>query len=166
MRFIKLGIISFILLSILVTVISLLLPSHIVIRRSVDIQAPLAIVQTKLSDLNHWKYWIVNRDSLPLRVVAKPNGKVLTMGNTEVSINSLDSNSIRTDFIINSANKLPAYITLISNDGNSTTVQWDFEQNIGWYPWDKFASVASDKVLGSFADGCLNNLKRHIEEIQ
>ena len=165
MRFIKLAIISFVLLFLLLTGISLLLPSHIVVRRAIEVDASKEEVRNELSDLSRWHNWLLNRDTLPLTVSKANNKQLLTMGNTTVNISSVTIDAIKTHWRVNNGKVLPGTFTFIEHENNTTTIQWDFEQNIGWYPWDKFGSVASDKVLGPFMEQSLKNLKDHLETL-
>jgi hypothetical protein len=44
------------------------------------------------------------------------------------------------------------------------TLQWNFTQKVKWYPWQKFASIVSDKTLGPFMEKSLENLKKEAEK--
>jgi hypothetical protein len=44
-----------------------------------------------------------------------------------------------------------------------TVVQWQFEQKIKWYPWEKFGSMMNDKILGTMMEKNLGNLRKLIE---
>ncbi|MEB3088255.1 hypothetical protein VJJ19_07440, partial [Parvimonas sp. D4] len=44
-----------------------------------------------------------------------------------------------------------------------TIVQWQFEQSIGWLPWEKLGSIMNDKILGPMMEKNLDQLRRLIE---
>jgi hypothetical protein len=57
MRFIKLALISLVVLFLLVLGMSLLIPSHVRISRAINITAPKDSLVLQLSDLRNWKQW-------------------------------------------------------------------------------------------------------------
>ena len=57
MRFIKLAILSFIFLFLVVTAISLLIPSHIRISKAINIAPPKDSVLALIGDQNRWPQW-------------------------------------------------------------------------------------------------------------
>ncbi len=44
------------------------------------------------------------------------------------------------------------------------TVQWHFMQHLNWYPWEKFASIVSDKVMSPVMERSLDNFKNVVEK--
>ena len=50
-------------------------------------------------------------------------------------------------------------IELYYNSSNATTVNWSFEQQLKWYPWEKLGSMMNDKILGTMMERNLNNLR-------
>jgi hypothetical protein len=43
-------------------------------------------------------------------------------------------------------------------------VQWQFEQKVKWYPWERLGSMMNDKILGTMMEKNLNNLKALVEK--
>jgi len=43
-------------------------------------------------------------------------------------------------------------------------VQWQFEQKLKWYPWEKFASLMSDKIMGPMMEANLDELRKLVEK--
>jgi hypothetical protein len=66
MRVIKLAILSFIFLFLLVTTISLFIPSHIRISRATDINSTKQGVMSLIADPLKWKEWYPGADSLAI----------------------------------------------------------------------------------------------------
>lgn len=161
MRYIKLALISFILLFTLVTLFSLLLPSTVIISRAIDLNAPSDAIYNKLGSTKEWSSWLANRDTLP---VAVSNNRTFRMGDTKVLITSVSPTQIKTTWQVRDGQKMPGTFNIIKHESSSlVTVQWQFVQNVRWYPWEKFASIVSDKVLGPFMEQSLDNLKKSIE---
>ncbi len=164
MKFIKLGLISILFLGLLVTGISLLIPSTIVVQRSVEIDAPKATVFSVINNVKNWDKWLVNRDTLPIKVSRVDGFDVLLMGNTSIIITKVDSSSITSIWQVKKGDKMPGYFSLSRNNENGvTTLQFNFVRNIRWYPWEKFSSIVTDKVLGPFTEQNLENIKQLVE---
>jgi hypothetical protein len=160
MKYIKLVLISLISLFAIATAISLLLPSTIVVSRAIDINASVDSVQKKLNNVTEWKIWIANRDTLPVEI----SGSLFKMGETKVFLKSVTPTEIKTDWQVKDGPKMPGTFTIIKHENTSTvTVQWQFVQKLKWYPWEKFASIITDKVLGPFMEQSLDNLKKSVE---
>jgi hypothetical protein len=128
------------------------------------IAAPADSIFRKVRDLEEWKFWLLNRDTLQMIVSVKDGKQLLKMGNTTVSIINIDSSIIHTDWRVNDGAPMTGFLSLVKdNNTTATTLQWDFEQQVGWYPWEKFGSVVSDKVLGPFMEQSLENLRNKVE---
>ena len=63
MRFIKLGLISAVVFFVLFTLGGLLLPSHNVVSRAVNIKAKPAAILPLMQDKNQWQLWMEGMDS-------------------------------------------------------------------------------------------------------
>src|SRR5258705_6528425 len=73
MRVVKLGIISIIVFSILITGISLFFPSHVRISKAIDITTGKDSLMIQIADAKNWKNWYPGADTLPLLFI---EGKV------------------------------------------------------------------------------------------
>lgn len=160
MRIVKLALISVLIFFLLATAISLLLPSQVIISRAIDITASKSEIFKTLGSVSEWKHWVENRDSLPV----SHHKKTFVMGTTKATISTADTNQIKTNWQVGEGAILPAEFNLISQPGSTyTTMQWQFIQRVKWYPWEKFASIVSDKILGGFMEASLDNLKLYVE---
>jgi hypothetical protein len=169
MKFLKLGVLSAVGLFILVFIISLLMPSSVVVSRAVDINAPPDSVHHLVNDLSKWNLWLENYDSSKATVNRNTQGKdvQLKMDNTTVTIIESSSQSVKTMWQVGDAAPLPAVFEFIFHERSSTTtVHWQFNQKLGWYPWEKFAGIFSEKALGPFMDNSLQRLKQSAEHTQ
>ena len=166
MRIIKLGIISAVLLFLLVTAISLLLPSTINISKAIDINAPVDSVYNNINDMSRWKNWFVNYDTAQTVISSNPIGKgaSIIMNRTTVTITASKRDKITTEWLSGS-NTLDGEFNIIrQNNSSVVTVQWHFIQHLHWYPWEKFASIVSDKVMSPVMEKSLDNLKKVVEK--
>jgi hypothetical protein len=160
MRFVKLAIISFLLFALAIIGISFLLPSTVVVTRGVDINASIDSVATRLNNLNRWQTWISNKDTL----VIKADERTFMMGKMHVVLVSASASKIITSWKVKEGQPLDSRFSLTTQkSGANTTVQWEFVQHLKWYPWEKFSSAITDKVLGPFMEESLKNLKESIE---
>ncbi|HYJ38785.1 MAG TPA: SRPBCC family protein [Chitinophagaceae bacterium] len=163
MRFIKLAIISVIILFLLITALSLLLPSHVRVSRAINISATRENIAPYISDLNQWSAWnrfVIQADSLKnLEIVSdsfvKARGLEIHLMKT-----ALDSISTRWRQPLGKVSE--SNFILIPGE-HYTVVQWYFDFHLDWYPWQKFQSIIYDKQLGPYMEGSLQNLKQIME---
>jgi hypothetical protein len=166
MRFIKLGLISIFFLFLVITAISLLLPSTINISRAVDISAPVDSVYANINDLSKWKNWFANYDSSQNTVSKKLSGTgaSITMNKTTITITGSKPDKIQTQWVSGSKSLNGDFNIFKQDSGEHITVQWHFTQHVKWYPWEKFASIASDKIMSPGMEKSLDNLKKLVEK--
>jgi hypothetical protein len=43
-------------------------------------------------------------------------------------------------------------------------VQWQYQLNYKWYPWQKFKAIFADNIYGSALDSALISLKSFVEK--
>ncbi len=149
MRVIKLGVISLVVFSLLITFISFLFPSHVRISKAIDINADAKVVMAQLSDTSNWKNWYPGADSaavLPF-IISVTDSSVLantTLMNGRKGITGLN--------IYNAA--IP----------NAVTLQWYMDFHLRWYPWEKFSSLLLEKRYGTMMEQGLAKLKALLEK--
>ena len=147
MRFLKLAIISLIILSLVVTGLSALIPSHVRISRAIDIQSSRSPI-IYVSDLSKWKEW----------------NKFVQQKDTSLSIELLHAtnDSVLTTWQQGSGRKFESSFIFLKGQ-NYTTVQWYFDFHLKWYPWEKFQSIIYDQQMGPQMESSLTELKRRVE---
>ncbi|WP_126970783.1 hypothetical protein [Gynurincola endophyticus] len=156
MRFIKLAIISFIVIAGIITAISAMIPSKVNIIRSVHLSLPKDSVIHRLSDMNDWKNWNL--------YISNPALTNLTASANEIRSNELTVQ--KTDFRNDSLITLWSQGSKKTFDGGfvffgderETIVQWYFTIQVKWYPWEKFSSVIYEKQIGPMMEESLNRL--------
>lgn len=164
MRVIKLGLISIIAFSLLVTLISLFFPSHIRISKAIDINSSRDSIHATISRLENWKRWYPGADTMDL---VSENGKLFLQARSTrqaISIERVTDSTI----IAGSAGKnikkaVIGWNIFNSNMPNTYTVQWYMDIHLGWYPWDKFSGLLLEKRYGPSMEKGLDTLKKILE---
>ncbi len=151
MRFIKLGLISAVVFFVLFTLGGLLLPSHNVVSRAVNIKAKPAAILPLMQDKNQWQLWMEGMDSSSVN-------KRQQIQITSVSDSLIVANWKTAEVIYTTK------FRLIYNTGQAVTiVQWQFEQDVAWYPWERLSSLMNDKILGTLMEKILAKLQLVVE---
>ena len=160
-RFIKLIGISIIILFGLVTALGLLFPARVIVSRAVDITAPKDSILLLIKDFNGWQKWLEGMTESTV-VIASPTKARL--GKTDVTITTITSNKVASTWVDKNGNIQTSTINLFNDSAKvQTVVQWEFQQQLRWYPWERFASMMNDKILGTMMEKNLNNLKSFVE---
>ncbi|CAN5133043.1 hypothetical protein BH11BAC6_BH11BAC6_06930 [soil metagenome] len=167
MRALKLVISSFIILFAIVTAIGLMFPSTVKVSRAVNIDAPYDSVYKYLNDVKYWKLWMDGADTASIAFLTSRTegpGTVVKIGSGgEVSLIKSTPDSIYSDWKSGQGNIQHSAFTIMKGTG-VTTAQWSFEQQLGWYPWERFGSMANDKILGPIMEQSFDKLKRVLEK--
>ncbi len=163
MKFINLFFISIFFLFLVATSIGLLFPSTVVVSRVVDISAPKDSIYALTKDIIGWKKWIdgLNDTTVTLTTPLKAN-----LGSTTVTITQLNNENRVVNSVWETKNNgtQESTMEIFQQKGqNTAAVHWQFIQQIGWYPWERFASMMSDKIMGTMMEKNLNNLKTQAE---
>jgi len=163
MKYIKLIIISFLFLSLLITGLSLIFPSTVIVSRAMNMNAPKDSVMVYLKDFEGWKQWIKAMNDSSVVLISKTDAN---FGGTDVMISRVDAQGLYTNWTSRTGKKMTGEIHLFSNANspNITAVQWQFEQKLKWYPWEKFASLMSDKIMGPMMEANLDELRKLVEK--
>lgn len=163
MKFIKLILISIVALFLVSTCFGLLFPSMVVVSRVVNISAPKDSIYTFTKDINGWKKWM---DGLNDTTVTMITPLKASLGNTVVTITQTNNENKAINSLWETKNngKQESTIEIFQQKTQtSAAVHWQFVQHIGWYPWERFASMMNDKIMGTMIEKNLNNLKALVE---
>ena len=163
MRVIKLAILSFIFLFLLVTTISLFIPSHIRISRARDINSTKQEVMSFIADPLKWKEWYPGANSLGiLYIEGKPKGILLdSTGLVGLSIFNINDSVVTVGEVGKTAAKRMemGWKVLSAGNENNVVAQWYMDFKLRWYPWEKFKSLFYENVYGAHLERGLANLK-------
>ena len=163
MRVIKLAILSFIFLFLLVTTISLFIPSHIRISRATDINSTKQEVMSLVSDPLKWREWYPGADSLDILYIdGKPKGVLLdSTGLLGLSIFNINDSVVTVGEVGKTISQRMEMGWKVLSGGNENNVvtQWYMDFKLRWYPWEKFKSLFFENIYGAHMERGLANLK-------
>ncbi|MBK8953439.1 MAG: hypothetical protein IPM85_15440 [Chitinophagaceae bacterium] len=143
MKIIKLGFISILAFAVVITLFSLLIPSHIRISKATDINAVREVIMVQVKDSANWKNWYPGADTVKV----------------ESAISAVTDSSV----VINTKGRSESGFILY-NPGipGITTVQWYMDVHLRWYPWEKFSSLLLEKRYGPLMEQGLDKLKKYV----
>ena len=168
MRLIKLFILSFIVLFLIITGISLLIPFHVRISRATNMMATPTEVWQQVDDMHTWKNWnpfFLGVSADKIMYADSVNGKPASM---KVSGTSIQWKGVQPDERIAEMQSghrsiLNGWKCISHVQSDSTTVQWYMDFHLRWYPWEKFASLLFEQSYGPKMEQGLGNLKKIVE---
>lgn len=152
MRAIKLFFLSAFFLFLVVTVISLLIPSHIRISKAINLHASKDSVFALIGDTTKWKQWhpaFIPNDSLKKFPAIHITNEI--KNDSEIVMHLQQQNKPE---VINGW-KLYAHSEI-----DSLTLQWYMDFHLKWYPWQKFGSLFYENTYGVMMQQGLENLKK------
>jgi hypothetical protein len=154
-RLIKLALISIVFLFLVVTAISLLIPSHIRISKAINIHAEKDSIFVLISDTAKWKQWhpaFIPNDSTPkfpsIQIVQK------FQNDSEIVMHLQQAGKPE---VIN------GWKIYQHTDVDSLTLQWYMDFHLKWYPWKKFASLFYENTYGVMMEQGLDNIKSKVQ---
>jgi hypothetical protein len=166
MRLIKLGLLSVIFLFLLITGISLFIPSHLRISKAINIRANRDSIMDQIKDASKWKTWYPGLDSTkPFYVKGEMKGVVFDdkdpVHPVYISITGESENEITAQFISKKMNPvINGWKTISFPNNDSVVLQWYMDFHLRWYPWEKFSSLVLERSYGSKMQQGLTNLKK------
>lgn len=166
MRFLRLIIISLIFFSLIITGISLFIPSHIIISRAVHINNSREAVMEELSDPARWKEWYPGAQSADLYYEhGRLRGLILDdVRGRYIVVNEIKENEVVAAYVLPNRNVRTGWQLAATVGHNSVTVEWYMEFHLRWYPWEKFSSFMFERVYGPQMQQGLDNLKSLLEK--
>lgn len=165
MRLLRLALFSFLFLFILVTGISLFIPSHVRISRATNVGASPSAIMPVLQDPARWKEWYPGLDSAALYY---ENGvvkgvKMTPDGNVSLVLRENKPAEVITEFRSSMRPVVNGWNVISHPGSDSTTVQWYMDFHLRWYPWEKFTSILFDRWYGPKMEKGLENI-RHLAD--
>lgn len=154
MRIIKLAIISFIFCFLLVTAMSLLVPSHLRLSKAINVKAGEDSIFALIQNKTQWPRWHpAFTGGVAVDSLLQKNGIVIKQAQKNDSL-------IRMEWQQGSKN--PFYNTWQLHRysyTDSVTLQWYMDVHLRWYPWEKFGSLFYEGTYGTMMQKGLENLK-------
>jgi hypothetical protein len=169
MRLIKFAILGLLVLFLVLTALSLLLPSNIRVSRVVNVVASRRQeVYAAVSDLKAWKKWndFVYQSSLTNIRYSSPSsgvGAFLQSDQLRIEEKKLDTAGVLLSWDMVNGKQFAGGFQFLSLNPDSLTVQWWFEFHFRWYPWEKLGIFVYDRKLGPVMEESLGALQRFVE---
>ena len=164
MRVIKLAILSFIFLFLLITGISLFIPSHVRISKAVNMQVEPDSIYHEISVIGSWRNWHPALKNLPASDFVFLEDGSMKVKNDYLKIAKLKKNEVIIELKKNEGRAITSGMKLITHQqSDSLTVQWYLDFRLPWYPWEKFKSLFYENIYGVQMEQGLANLKQLLE---
>lgn len=136
----------------------LLLPSKVVVSRTVEVHQPPPTIFTYIKDLHGWKQWIKGLQNQNIATALKT-----TVGASTIIIDSVTSNIVFARWVEANGATQSSILQLIEKN-DITIVNWQFSQRMAWYPWARFTSMLNEKVIGGMMEENLGLLTKLAEK--
>jgi hypothetical protein len=157
MKLARLAVISLLLLFVLASFLGALLPSTVLVSRAVNVNSPKDSLMPYIKDIYQWRYWIEGMQDTSVRIYSSSRAN---LGRTAVNITEISDSTVISIWTGRSGNPQKSTVRLIGDNAQKVTVvQWQFEQKLKWYPWEKLGSIMNDKILGTMMEKNLNSLR-------
>ena len=173
MHLVKAFVVGLIGLSIFITLLSLLIPAHPSVSRTVVFNtADKEKIITQVADWANWKNWhpLFASDSAKVllgKIAAGENAScdiIYSNKTTRLKITKVDSSSVAFLLQAEGENDISNQIFISSMAPlQQTRVDWVATTHLHWYPWEKFYAIFVDKLTGPGYEASLNGLKQFIE---
>ena len=167
MRFLKLIVISLVFLFVFLTAIGLLMPSSVTVGRSAEINAPVETVRFYTNNLANWRLWLNGADTAyykQLTSTTTSKDSKIKLGTYSITLIRNDPKYMITLWQGENTREQINRIELYYSSPNTTTVNWSFEQQLRWYPWERLTAMLQDKIFGPSMEASLSKLKQVAEE--
>ncbi|HTN07734.1 hypothetical protein [Agriterribacter sp.] len=169
MRLLKQAVIGLIAFSMILLFFSFLLPSKIRVSKSVLVHASHDSVMAALLHMERWKQWNpILQDSTAKYSIPSP--RRIDWVSADGVPNSIQLEQYAHDsiiVIIRSKNKqvFSSGFTVVSHQQDSllTKVEWWINEDIKWYPWEKFYGLFAESFRETYMDNNLQLFKHYIE---
>ena len=159
-------------LFIFITILSLFIPSKLMVTRAVVINAKADKVFNEVSDLRNWKHWqpVFIRDSANIRFDVDANGASNSCTweskgkENKMLITGKQNNAIAAILVRKGENDVLNTISILPlADSNQVQAEWNVLIKLKWYPWQKFYGLFIEKLSGQGYEDALNSLKAYTE---
>ena len=159
-------------LFIFITILSLFIPSKLMVTRAVVINAPADKVFNEISNLQNWKHWqpVFINDSTKITFNTGADGiSNYAEWDSKGRINVVEITGKKYNFLSASLkrageNEVQNTISILPlQDSNRVQVEWNVLIKLKWYPWEKFYGIFIEKITGQGYEDALNSLKTYVE---
>jgi hypothetical protein len=150
-QLIKLGLISIIFLFLVITGISLLIPSHIRLSKAINMGGTNESILYYVRNKNTWAQW---HPAFMQDTSRRNSNLVITprLNNDSEVVYQMQQPGRRPI--------LSGWKVYHHASTDSLTLQWYMDFQLPWYPWQKFGSLLYEGTYGRMMEQGLNNLKK------
>ncbi len=155
-------------LFLLITLVSLLMPSTVMTANTVMVQSSRTTLATAVMQLNQWKHWhpVFKAPNTGMQITNNGTGASWTMNGKEnrLTVTGSDSTQLRFTLQRKGENDIDNFISMVPiRDSMGLQVEWRTVSTLKWYPWEKFAGIFYDQMAGPGYQEALENLKSYAE---
>lgn len=163
MKLLRFAVISAIVLFSIVTAITSLLPSNVLVSRAVDVRTNTTKIKEQVFRLDRWKGWFTDASGTPAQPRYDSSKQTLDLSGTIISPQHVTDSSYITAW--KGKTNMTSTFRIIDHHlpDSVITIQWQVQQKIKWYPWEKLASITKDEIWGAAMEKSLGNLKTLLE---
>ncbi|MFT3946125.1 MAG: hypothetical protein QM763_04045 [Agriterribacter sp.] len=170
MRLIKQILIGFTGIGLIIFIISLFLPSHVRVSRSILLSVAKDSVSNSLSQIKSWQNW---NPLLQDKTAAYhfEGDNTVTWKAADNKTNAITLQRVSTDSIIavittNNKQAFQSGFNVVKNTDNTglTKVDWWIMEDLKWYPWEKFYGLFSESLKETYLENSLKTFKLYMEE--
>lgn len=173
MRAVKALLVGAVGLFIFITLLSLLIPSHPKVSRTVVINtSDVQKIKDQLTDLTKWKNWhpAFSSDSVAISFGKIASGEgascdiVYRNTTTHLFITNIDTASVTFELKAKGENDITNQVLVTALPVSQVKVDWIATAHLNWYPWEKFYAIFIDKITGPGYEAALQGLEKYIEQ--
>lgn len=172
MRMIKGFLIAITGLFIMVTLVSLLIPSRVIVTRGEVVNGKSDKVFSEVLNFRNWVHWqpVFKEDPSVFRYSPdsnatgsfcewESNGK-----KNKLLITGIEPNRVRILLSRTGEINVENVISVLPlTDSNSVQVEWQALTKLKWYPWEKYYGIFIEKLTGFGYEESLKGLKSYVE---
>jgi len=152
------------------TMLSLLFPTGVRVARNINVPASSRdSVLAAVSDFRDWGQWNGFLRSTPLTNKAwsspsRGRGAWFTSDQYTITETASDSEGVALSWSLKGGKEYTGGIGLLSLNADSITVEWWFDLQTRWYPWERLGIFVYDRKFGAVMEQSLSGLKQIVEK--
>jgi len=170
MRVFKLVMGAALLFLVFLGLITVFLPSHMTITRTVLIHADEKAVRMQITDFSNWMHWYPAFQNAHATVLIGSHGdtsfatlKFDQQRQLSLGLFQTPDNTIEVFFPAAERKGENYQFILVKNGSGLIQLTWHATTTLGWYPWKKLGGIFLDKITGPQYDEALQHLKSAAE---
>ena len=161
MRIFKLIGLSIVILFLVITVISLFIPSHIRISKALNVTPDRFTVLPNIYHLSGWQSWNEALMDVSVFEIYFLKEDAIRVRDNTIYITEKTDSSVIVSWQKDGQRPVINGINLIQqNPEDSITLQYYMDFHLHWYPWEKFRSLFFESIYGPQLEKGLENLRK------